>query len=60
MKQVKFIKKHPPYNAGETAGFTPEAAADLERTGFVKIIGDAKLRKKPEAAQTPATAASTS
>ncbi|MDD2870329.1 hypothetical protein [Neomegalonema sp.] len=48
MKQVKFVKKHPPYNEGELAGFSPEAATDLEKQSFVKILGDVKPKKKPE------------
>lgn len=53
MKQVKFVKKHPPYNEGELAGFSPEAAADLEKLGIAKIIGDAKPKTKAKAPEAP-------
>lgn len=50
MKRVEFLKKHPPYMVGETAGFSDEKAEALEKQKVVKILGAVKAKRKPVAA----------
>lgn len=53
---VKFVEREPPYNAGETAGFSPETAARLVAKGTAQYASDEEAAKAP-AAPTPAAPA---
>ncbi|WP_018634402.1 hypothetical protein [Neomegalonema perideroedes] len=57
MQQVRFIKKHPPYNVGETAGFSEAAAETLRKSGYVEFVEAKSSAAKGATAKGSATKA---
>jgi hypothetical protein len=50
---VRFVQKRPPFNVGETAGFTPEDAEALVRDGLAEHA-EAPSVPAPSSPETPA------
>lgn len=46
MKRVTFVRSHRMYNAGETAGFLPQQADDLIKSGFAVDADQAEKQAK--------------